>query len=86
MSSPKIMKSGLKPAGQEQNLKSGVTLSAESDSSKALVLIPAKIQFPCCCFLWELLFKTSCTHAIPSRKWFELDINKEKIFDHHFPF
>lgn len=80
------MKSGWKPAGQEQCLKSGVTLSTESDSSKALVWFQQKIQFPCCCFLWELLFKTSCTHANPSRKWFEVDVNKDKILSAIFPF
>lgn len=46
MSSPKIMKSGWKPAGQEQTLKSGVTWRTQSDSSKALVWFQQKSNFP----------------------------------------
>lgn len=44
------MKSGWKPAGQEQNLKSGVTLSTESDSGKALVWFQQKSNFPAVVF------------------------------------
>lgn len=50
MSSPKIMKTGWKPAGQEPHLKSGVTLSTESDSSKALVWFQQKSNFPAVVF------------------------------------
>lgn len=57
MSSPKIMKSGWKLAGQEQKLKSGVTLSTESDSSKALVWFQQKSNFPAVVFSGNYFLK-----------------------------
>lgn len=57
MSSPKIMKSGWKPSGQEQSLKSGVTLSTESDSSKASVWFQQKSNFPAVVFSGNYFLK-----------------------------
>lgn len=51
------MKSGWKPAGQEQSLKSGVTLSTESDSSKALVQFQQKSNFPAVIFSGNYFLK-----------------------------
>lgn len=51
------MNSGWKLAGQEQKLKSGVTLSTESDSSKALVWFQQKSNFPAVVFSGNYFLK-----------------------------